>query len=249
MTRMGGVPSETDVVAEEWPVAVFANGTRLATVMCLPTAIRELALGFMSYLGLARTSEDVRSLDVDYRGRRVLIELDVEERRIRNAIQLLVTSTCGANVYGRDLGELGSVADPSGFRVARSHIIELIKALRGMAPVFGVTGSTHQAAATDGRRVRYFFEDVGRHNAIDKIVGSAMLAGETLDTCALVTTGRLNSEMAVKAIRAGAPVLASRSAVTTNAVRLAENHGLTLVGFARGGRVNVYTCPERVTDE
>ena len=118
-----------------------------------------------------------------------------------------------------------------------------------MGPVFSRSGATHQAAFTDGERVRLFFEDIGRHSAVDKIVGSALLAGMDLSQGALISTGRLSSEMVVKAARQGVGVLASPSAVTTNSVQLARKYGVTLVGFARGGRANVYTLPERVIDE
>lgn len=248
MKRLGSEGAELDVVVAEWPVAIYANGIRLATVMCMPTGLREMALGFPRYLGLVESAEEVTSLEVDYRGRRITLELDVEQRRVKSAVQQLITSTCGANVYGAPLENLNSVSDRL-FTVSRPHILETIQRLRAMAPVFARTGATHQAAWSDGSKVRFFYEDIGRHNAIDKIVGSAMAAGKSLSSGALMTTGRLNSEMVVKAIRAGVPVLASRSAATTNAVRLSEEYGLTLVGFARAGRVNVYTHPERVIDE
>lgn len=242
----GGGQLESDVVAEEWPIAVFVNGTRLATVMCLPTGVREFAYGFLRYLGLAETADDVAGVEVDYRGKRLLVDLDASTERIKSAVQLLVTSTCGANVYGGALPELTVVEEDEATIISRTHILECISGLRATAPVFERTGCTHQAAFTDGKRIRYFFEDIGRHNAIDKITGAAMLDGVSLSHGALVTTGRLNSEMAVKALRARTPVLASRSAPTTNAIKLSENYGLTLVGFARAGRLNVYTHPRRI---
>ncbi len=249
MTRSGGRDAQFDTVAEEWPVAVFVNGTRLATTMCLPNALKELALGLLGYLGLVESLDQVWSLAVDNDARRVSVDLNVDVSKIRNAIQLVITSTCGANVYGPKLDDLSERVDKDDFRVRRSHILDTAKRLRSMAPVFERTGCTHQAAWTDGESVRFFFEDIGRHNAVDKIVGAAMLSGRTLQRGAFVTTGRLNSEMVVKALRARVPVLASHGAATTNAIHLAANHGLTLAGFARGGRVNAYTFPERIKDE
>ena len=193
--------------------------------------------------------EQVRSVHVDYHARRATLELDVEDARIRSAIQLLVTSTCGANVYGPELQEMRAVAGTDGVRVRRSHILACIGGLRRMAPVFAVTGCTHQAAFSDGEAIRYFFEDIGRHNAVDKIVGASLLDGSDLRRGVLVTTGRLNSEMVVKALRRQIPVLASRGAATANAIRLAQNYGLTLAGFARGQRLNAYSLPERIIDE
>ena len=249
VTRFGGTALPNDTVVREWPFPIFANGIKLATILCMPTAIKELALGFIAYLGLVENMDPVRAVAVDYDARRVTLDLDVEDARIKNAIQLLITSTCGANVYGSELKTLPDVTGDNGFRVRRSHILDKIAGLRRMAPVFSCTGCTHQAAFTDGEHIRFFYEDVGRHNAVDKIIGKALLKGEDVTRGVLVTTGRLNSEMVVKAIRRRIPVLASRGATTTNATNLAEKYGLTLIAFARAGRLNAYTVPERVIDE
>ena len=238
-----------DVVAEEWPVAVFVNGLKLVTVMCLPTALREMAVGLAAYLGLVKQGDGIQKIEVDYAARRVLLDLSASDDDIRNASQVLISSTCGASIYGGRIQPLPDPVEPGDFRVALSHILDCLKSLRGMGPVFARAGSTHQAAFSDGKRILLFFEDIGRHNAVDKIIGSALLGGLDLTRGLLVSTGRLSSEMVVKAARQGVPVLASPSGVTTNAIRLAESFGLTFAGFARGGRANLYTRPERVLDE
>lgn len=236
----------TDVVAEEWPVAIYVNGAKLVTVLCTPDALQELALGFVAYLSLAKGLDDIRSVAEDRAGKRVLLEMDVDDGQIRRAMQLIVTSTCGANLYGSQLPVMVDDELASAFRVRASHILECVRSLRSMAPVFQATGCTHQAAFSDGEQIRIFFEDIGRHNAVDKIVGRAFMEGRDLSQGFLVTTGRISSEMVLKAVRQRVPVLASRSAPTAHAVRLADKHGLTLVGFARGSRLNVYTFPDRV---
>ncbi len=246
--RLGGAGPDHDFAAEEWPVALYVNGIKLATVLCLPTALRELAVGFASYLALLNSMEQVRALDIDYDARRVSLGLDVDDARIKSAVQLLVTSTCGANVYGSEIQGLPAADLEAGFRVRRSHIIECIRRLRAMAPVFARTGCTHQAAFSDGRAVRYFFEDIGRHNAVDKVLGSALMEGADLSRGVLLTTGRLTAELVMKALRRRLPVVASRSAATTHAIQLAERYRLTLAGFARGGRMNVYSGAERIED-
>ncbi len=236
----------TDRVAEEWPVAIYVNGAKLVTVLCTPSGLQELALGFVAYLSLAKSLDDIRSVAEDRAGKRVLLEMDVDDDQIRRAMQLIVTSTCGANLYGSQLPVLVNDALESGFRVRASHILECMRSLRSMAPVFKLTGCTHQAAFSDGQAICIFFEDIGRHNAVDKIVGRALMEGRDLSQGVLVTTGRISSEMVLKAVRQRVPVLASRSAPTAHAVRLSAKHGLTLVGFARGSRLNVYTFPDRV---
>ena len=245
--RLGAPDVGHDLAAEEWPVAVYANGVQLATVLCLPAAVRELAIGFAAYLGLVERREQVRAAQVDYGARRASLQLDVEDHRIRNAVRLLVASTCGANLYGPPLPELPKEAKEE-LRVSRSHLLECLQSLRQMAPVFERTGCTHQAAYSDGQRISIFYEDIGRHNALDKVVGDALAAGVDTTRGVLLTTGRLNAEVVVKAVRQRVPVLASRSAATTHAVLLAERYGLTLAGFARNDRVNLYSWPERVLD-
>lgn len=243
-----GDPRERDVVVEEWPVVISVNSLKLATVLCLPTSLRELAIGLSAYLGLVKRAADVQQVDVDYTARRVGLRLDVEDSAIRRSVQLLITSTCGSNVYGGEMPRLPDAASPGRFRVRLTHVIECIHALRRMGPVFGRTGGTHGAAFSDGRGIRLFFEDIGRHNAVDKVIGSALRTGVDLRRGVLISSGRLSSEMVVKAARQAIPVVASRSAVTSNAIELARKYGITFVGFARGGRANVYTAPERVMD-
>jgi len=237
----------SDAVMEEWAVAVHVNTLKLVTVMCLPNALRELAVGFAAYLGLVRDCDSIRALQVDYEARRAMLELPVADDEIRRAAMLLVTSTCGANVYGAELPAI-TEQEPGELRVTRTHILECIRALRPMGPVFSATGGTHNAAFSDGTGVQLFFEDIGRHNAVDKVIGRAILDGRPLSRGLLVSTGRLSSEMVVKALRQKVPVLAAPSAVTTNAIQMAQARGLTLVGFARGGRVNVYAGADRVED-
>jgi len=250
MKRLGAAEApQSDVAAEEWAVALLVNGIKVATVLCLPAALVQLAVGFASYLGLLERREQVRAADADYEARRVSLDLDVPDESIGAAVQGLVTSTCGANVYGPEVKEVPAATPESGFRVRRSHILDCVRSLRHMAPVFARTGCTHQAAFSDGAAIRLFHEDVGRHNAVDKVVGSALMGGTDLRRGLLVTTGRMNAEMVLKALRQGVPCLASRSAPTAGAVDLAGRCGLTLAGFARGGRLNLYCGAERVTDE
>ena len=245
--ELEGGERDSDVVMEEWPVAVYVNGIKLVTVLCLPTALRELAVGLGVYLGLVRRAEQVEEIRVDYDQRRVHLTLDATDRDVQNATQVLITSTCGASTYGGEMPSLGERDTAGAFRIRGRHLVECLSSLRGRAPTFTTTGGTHQAAFTDGERIVSFFEDIGRHNALDKIVGEAVLADRDLSGGAILATGRVSSEMVVKAVRRQVPVLASRAAVTTNAVRLARKHGLTLVGFARGKRLNVYTRGDRIT--
>jgi len=237
----------TDVVAEEWLAAIYINGLKLATVMCLPVALRELGVGMAAYMGLVNNSDDILSLEVNHETGRVDMRISATEDEVRRAGTLNVTSGCGGGMYKGKLPPHST--DAGAFRVSRTHILTVLRGLRKMAPVFSRTGATHQALFSDGKKIQFFFEELGRHNAVDKIVGAALMSRMDLRGGVIVSTGRLSSEMLVKAARQGVPVLASPSAVTTGAIQLAQEYDITLVGFARGKRLNVYTSPERILGE
>jgi len=245
VTRFGGPPLEEDIVVEERPVALRVNDVHLVTILCLPGALTELATGYLSYLGLAERWSDIKRVQADYDAGRVSVEMALDEENLRNAVRLQISSTCGAGVYGPPPPSPAH-AGGEGFSVRARHILDVLTKLRDMAPAFERTGATHQAAFTDGEEVLHFYEDVGRHNAIDKVIGRALMDGTDLKRGALVATGRLNAEMVVKALRQGIPVAATRSAVTGQALEVAGAHGMTVVGFARAGRLNVYTSGDRV---
>ena len=132
-------------------------------------------------------------------------------------------------------------------RISASMLLGLGRAMRDMQTVYRQVGGTHSAALFDaqGKGVT-LAEDIGRHNAVDKAVGHCLLRGIALEDKLLITSGRASYEMAVKAVRTGIPIVATISAPTSLAVQLAQDHGLTLVGYLRGGRMNVYTHPHRV---
>ncbi|MFO7956453.1 MAG: formate dehydrogenase accessory sulfurtransferase FdhD [Candidatus Brocadiia bacterium] len=238
-----------DLVVEESSYSLYVSGVHLLNILCLPVALRELSVGFLAYLGLATHPPDPETINVDYEGERILVNLDVATERLQRAVRLQLSSSCGAEVFGPPLPELAEPEPEDGFRVPAGHITQTMHSLRARAPVFDRTGATHQAALTDGERVVHFEEDVGRHNAIDKVIGHCLLRGTDTRASVLLTTGRLNAQAVVKALRGRVPVLASRSAPTARAVELARERGLTLVGFARGRRLNAYTRADRILPE
>lgn len=244
--RTGESSERMDIVAEEWPVAIYANSIKLATVLCLPSALKEMAVGFACYLGLVRRAEDILNVEPDYDERRVRMELNVDIDLVRGAVRDLVTSSCGSSVFGRPVSVEGLASGTGESVIEVDSIIEWLKMLRAAAPTFEMTGATHQAAYCEENRMIYMYEDVGRHNALDKVLGRALMDGRNLEKGVLLATGRLSSEMVVKALRLNVPVVAGRSAVTTHALDLARDRGLTVIGFARAGRLNIYTHPERV---
>ena len=244
MARIGRAQLEQDVVVLEAPFALEVNGVHLATLPCLPNALRELTVGYLAYLGLIRSAAEAGDIQVDYEGGRIAVTgAQVSEQDLRSAFRLELSSAPGA--VGAPLSEEPAPLTGS-VRVHVDFILDCVRRLRDMAPVFARTGATHQAAFISAERVLHFDEDVGRHNAIDKVVGRCLMRGTDMTRGALLATGRLNAQMVAKALRMRVPIVVSRSAPTSAALELARRHGMTVVGFARGRRLNVYTAPERI---
>jgi FdhD protein len=233
-----------DSVAVEEPLEIRVDGEPLAVTMRTPGHDAELALGFLYGEGLidapreAGPPPDLAANAVDVRGP---LLRDPGGRRF------YATSSCG--VCGK--GALEEVAVhcppvPAGPSVARDLLASLPERLG--QPSFGRTGATHATGLFDlDGALLVEREDVGRHNAMDKVVGRALLDGALpLHPLVLCVSGRLSFELVQKAAVAGAPVLVGVGAPTSLAISLGHDRGLTLCGFARNGRVNVYTGRERV---
>jgi FdhD protein len=235
---------ERDEVAVEEPLEIRVDGRALTVTMRTPGHDEELALGFLYGEGLidapraAGPTEDFAANTVEVAGP---LARDPGERRF------YTTSSCG--VCGK--GSLEEVAVhapdlPAGPQVERALLADLPERLR--QPSFTRTGGLHATGLfTPAGELELVREDVGRHNAMDKVVGRALLDGRLpLRDRVLCVSGRLSFELVQKAAVAGAPILVGVGAPTSLAVALAADRGMTLGGFARHGSVNVYTGPERV---
>jgi FdhD protein len=232
-----------DRVAVEEPLEIRVGGEPLAVTMRTPGHDEELALGFLYGEGLidgpapAGPTEDLAAN---------VVEVQAALRRRPNR-RFYTTSSCG--VCGKGALEEVAVASPviaEGPVVPRALLAALPERLR--QPGFEVTGGLHATGLFDADGTLLLVrEDVGRHNAMDKVVGRAMLEGLLpLSGHALCVSGRLSFELVQKAAVAGAPILVGVGAPSSLAVALAADRGLTLCGFARRGSVNVYTGKERV---
>ena len=234
-----------DEVAVEEPVEIRVDGAALTVTMRTPGHDEELALGFLHGEGLIDRPHAAGLTD-DFAAN--IVEVSGPLLRDPGSRRFYTTSSCG--VCGR--GSLEEVAVhaprlPPGPRVARSMLAGLPARLR--QPGFGRTGGMHATGLFDaaGGEAVLVREDVGRHNAMDKVIGRALLEGRLpLHGLVLCVSGRLSFELVQKAAVAGAPILVGVGAPTSLAVSLAADRGMTLAGFARRGHVNVYTGPERV---
>jgi FdhD protein len=235
----------SDEVAIEEPLEIRVDGAPLAVTMRTPDNDEELALGFLYGEGLITEARPV-GLTADFAVN--TIEVTGPLVRDPSARSFYTTSSCG--VCGK--GALEEVAVhapplPPGPSIDRALLADLPERLR--QPGFARTGGLHATGLfTPAGELLHVREDVGRHNAMDKVIGRALQDGLLpLHAFVLCVSGRLSFELVQKAAVAGAPILVGVGAPTSLAVSLAEDRGITLAGFARSGRVNVYSRPERVT--
>ena len=244
--RLPGGAEEADRLAVEEPLEIRVNGTAVAVTMRTPGHDDELALGFCLTEGLrplsAGPSDDLAAN---------VVEVDAPDADLgRIQRSFYTSSSCG--VCGKGALEAVAVDAPrieSGLRVPFGVVTGLPNALTAAQPTFAVTGGLHATGlfAPDGELV-CVREDVGRHNAMDKVIGWAHGEGRLpLERSVLCVSGRLSFELVQKAAVAGCPVLVAVGAPSSLAVELAADRGMTLCGFVRDGSATVYTCPERIT--
>lgn len=243
----GAAEAGTARVATEVPLTLVVNGVELATLSCSPSHLPELIHGFLFTQGLIRDAGDVSEVVVDPARWRA----DVAVARTPDAELLrkrLYTSGCGRGVMFTTVIEIAARRPlESGFRVRAPVIGELMRWLQAGSELHRLTRGVHSAAlAPGGVPPDSAIDDVGRHNAVDKVIGRALLHGTDLGSCVLAGSGRVSSEILFKARRAGIPVVASFGAPTHQAVLLARELGVTLAGLARGRRLTAFSHPERI---
>lgn len=250
---------------------LYVNRRHLVSFMCTPRDLHHLALGFLHSEGLIQGLDDVVSLKVYEDEHRVYwfhqelgldgpLTLQVCEEsvgaidaRLAHALPdtlgpKVLTSGCGGGVTFQDLESAGQLL-VSDLSVTAAQLMRLMRELNEQAQLYREVRGVHTSALATPSEVLVVAEDVGRHNTLDKIRGVCLLRGIPTQDRIILTTGRISSEMMTKAVRMGAPVVVSRTSPTALSVRLAQAWGVTLIGYARGRRLNVYTGAERLRVE
>lgn len=235
--------STSDAVAAETVLTIKVNGISLARTMCTPSNLRELALGYLLSAGVLDPLSQLEQVVLDEKS----ISVDVIGAGLGTGESQTEVRTSGCGMGQMYLEVLSSIKrNDSTLQVRAETVLAAVSALAEGSALFRQTGGVHSAALLLGDELALFYDDIGRHNAVDKVLGGAFLKGYELGQSALVLSGRISSEMVLKAGRMGVPAVISRSAPTSLALDLGRRLGITLVGFARGRRMNIYTCPERI---
>jgi FdhD protein len=250
ITQQGREKSAEDLVTKERPLSIVLNNRELITLLCSPLEFDCLAVGFLTSEGLIRGKDEIKKITVDDKKRIVRIEnrRDIGYPRDLLLKRTIISDYSGAFSFHSPSSREKPKIVLSTLHVSASEIFALVKQFEGHSRIFPVTGGVHSAALCNPGRILVFSEDIGRHNAIDKVFGRCMMDGISTDGRLLITSGRVSSEIVLKAAVRNIPVFISRSAPTDMGIRLAQDSGITLVGFVRNDRMNIYTYGERVDD-
>jgi len=239
-----------DYVAEEKPLHIFLNKTHYATIFCSPSNLKELAVGHVLSEGIVKSIEEIEetSLKEEEGVCHVKMRRDVDlEKRLNLSkhFSRMILLACGSKAPYQYSERIPKVK--SNLTVEAEVILNSVNRLNSIAETFRKTGGVHVAAIyrSDGNLVA-FAEDVGRHNAVDKVIGVCALNKIDFNMCFLALSGRLTGDIVLKAAKVGLPVVASLAAAVDSGISIAKSADLTLVGFVRGKRMNIYNFPERI---
>lgn len=237
-----------DQVASETAFTLMVNDQVLVSLLCSPVELDCMAIGFLLSEGLLHTREELLAVAVDEDAATVRVTLAALPAEWESLFhRKTITSGCGQGVtfsQSANLRQLPRRQAP--LLLSSEGIKSLLQKFRHSSDLYVQTGGVHSAALTDGREILLFAEDIGRHNAVDKLIGKAFLAGMAMDDKILLSSGRISGEIMTKVVRNRIPVLVSRTAPTCMSITTAADHGVTLIGFARGGRMNLYTHPGNI---
>lgn len=227
-----------DLVAVEKRLKVKINGKDFITFYCTPIMIKELITGFFLTEGIF--TEMPPEMSIVY-GNELLVDIISEEAI---SVDYITPARRVAGTTFERKTEVRRIEDD--FSLDSRTIWDVFNEFQQRSESFSLTGCFHIAALSDGVKILAFAEDIGRHNAVDKVTGYSILNNIPFNEKLMLVSCRLSSEIISKCSRCGIPIIASRAAPTTLAIEIAESSGITLIGFIRGDRMNIYTNPQRI---
>ena len=246
--RQGAAGEVEDEVAVDEAVCIFVNDEYYRTLIATPTMKRELVVGHLIGEGVVRSMDEILKIEAQPPKVNVDLHSDVDLDFLKWNKLDLITTACGSLTTPLRENQLEPLKVGSDVRIEAEKIWNMVAELNRKSGIFRRTGGTHSAmlCSLDGG-VLAFAEDVGRHNAVDKVVGAGSLGGHDMSRCMLACSGRQSSEIVLKAARSGIPIVAAVAGPLESGIKIAEAAGITLICFVRGRRMNVYTHPQRLT--
>jgi len=249
-TKQQTTKQQADHVAEEIPLHIYLNKRHYGTILCSPGKQKEMVLGHLLGEGVLNSTDEIEKITMKKGGILTLKpNINVEQRiSLSQRFSRRIVSACGSPDY-RSLSEIVESIPKldSNLKVDSKIVYHSVIDLNNISENFKITGGVHAAAlyATDGKLL-FLAEDVGRHNAVDKVIGEGALNKIDFSKVFLALSGRLTGDLVLKAARMKIPVVASLAAAISSGLDVAKVTGVTLVGFVRDNRMNIYTYPERI---
>ncbi|MDF1534824.1 MAG: formate dehydrogenase accessory sulfurtransferase FdhD [Methanosarcinaceae archaeon] len=236
-----------DLIAQEVPLSIRVNDDELVTLLASPDHCIELAVGLLYSSGFISSFSDIEEIDVDKQG--TIVSICLKNRQLRKDVEYraLLTSGCGRGTLFLQAGEISRRSKiKSEIVLHRNRIFELMVDFQSRSTGYKQTGGIHSAALASSSGIHCVYEDIGRHNAIDKILGYVVMHEIDVQDKFILTSGRISSEIVLKLNRTDLGLIVSRSAPTNQAINYARGTGISLIGFVRGRRMNVYYLNEQV---
>jgi len=231
---------DSTAVPMEMALTIYIDGTQLVTILCTPTKLNCLVLGFLYSEGIISGMSDVASMRVCEEDS--LADVKLSKPGYAPPARRTLASGCGGGVsFATEVHKVESQ-----LTVKPEEVLSLMKQLNEKAELYRFSGGVHTSALCNKSKVLVAAEDIGRHNTLDKIVGECLLTKLSTDDKLLLTTGRISSEMLSKAARMRTPIIVSRSSPTDRSISIAQKLSITLIGYVRGNRLSVYSHEERL---
>ncbi|MCP1449175.1 FdhD protein [Priestia megaterium] len=251
--KNGQMESVEDKIVTEFPVTVKINEEEFVTMVCSPQYIEDMVIGYLASEGVIRAYTDIKNIWVQEKEGYVHVTIDKLNPYFQNLQnKRYITSCCGASrqgfVFINDALTAKKMNDIS-VELSIKDCFQLMNKLQQSAATFQETGGVHNAAICDKNGFMLSRMDIGRHNALDKLYGYCLKHHISIRDKVVVFSGRISSEILLKVAKIGCEVVLSKSAPTELALNLAEELGITTVGFIRNDSLNIYTCPERILKE
>lgn len=236
-------PFDAETIVEA-PVSLTVNGEVWLTFMCTPVNLEAMAVGFLYNEGIIESMQEVADVRLCEHGDNVDVWLN---RSVEQPQSWRRTSGCTGGITAVDALARVDISFESHLPLIMTETVgRVVEMLIESQVLYRETGGVHSSALTDGEKIVFIVDDIGRHNTLDKIAGLCLMNDVWPETRILITTGRISSEMLQKAARLQAPILISRTSPSSLSIEMADRYGITLIGYARRDRFNVYSNNQRV---
>lgn len=240
--KQNDITEFNDIIAVEKKIKVYVRNEEIVSLSASPCQIKEFVVGFLMTEGILKGDWCPEKIIIEENEKEANVEVELEGHVCLDG--KTITSGCMAAVsFLEDIKE--TIND--NLKIKASALFNLFRDFQEKSILYRTTGCIHSAAVADENEILFIAEDVGRHNAVDKVIGWALLNKVLFKGKIMLVSGRISSEMVLKTAKWKIPLIVSRTAPTSLAIEFAEKAGLTLIGFLRGQRFNIYTHPERIT--